>query len=817
MNISYNWLKQYINHDLTPSDLAKVLTNIGLEVEGIESVGTKDNLDGLVIGEVKTCTKHPDADKLIVTTVDIGQDKLLNIVCGAPNVSVGQHVVIASVGTTLHKGDEKLQIKKAKIRGVVSEGMICAEDEIGMGDKHEGILVLPDDAPVGLPFSSFLKAEPDTLLAIGLTPNRIDGASHFGVARDLAAFLKKEKNISLSRPDISSFREGDNSYKVEVIIENEKACRRYAGICITGVKIASSPQWLQERLRSIGLNPINNVVDITNFVLYELGQPLHAFDADTLKGRKIIVKNFPSGTKFITLDGIERTLSNEDLMICDAKEPVAIAGVFGGLHSGVTNDTTNLFIESAYFDPISVRRTSKRHGINTDASFRFERGADPDMIIYALKRCAVLIKETTGGKIASAIVDEYPNPVIPKEVLFNYYNADRLIGESIDHNTIKSILVSLEFEIVKEDLQGLTLLVPPYRVDVEREADVIEEVLRIYGYDNIKIPETLNASFSYSRKPDQEKLIDTLSNYLCNNGFFEIICNSLTKSAYYDNLTTYKSPNLVRLINPLSNDLNVMRQTMIFGGLETIIRNTNRQRPDLKLFEFGNCYHLQEQDHEKRRLDKYHEEFYLSLFLTGKVYASGWSLKEEPVNFFLLKTYLENMMVLLGINPEAAQITKITNKNDLYQTGIKYQISNRDIAEIAVLKPDILEKFDIRNEVCYAEMVWSSVLETIKHHRVFHRELPKFPEVRRDLALLLDKSVTYAQIKDLAFITEKQLLKKIQLFDVYEGEKIERGKKSYAVTFILQDTSRTLTDEKIDQVMKRLMNTYVKKLGAVIR
>lgn len=817
MNISYNWLKQYIDHDLSPSDLAKVLTNIGLEVEGMESVGMQDNLDGLVIGEVKTCTKHPDADKLFVTSVDIGKDKLLNIVCGAPNVSAGQHVVIATIGTTLHKGDEKLQIKKARIRGILSEGMICAEDEIGMGDKHEGVLVLPGDVPVGLPFSSYLNAEPDTLLTIGLTPNRIDSASHFGVARDLAAFLRKEKHVSFTRPDVSSFREGDNSYRVEVIIENEKACRRYAGVCVTGVNIAPAPQWLQERLRSIGLNPINNVVDITNFVLFELGQPLHAFDADALKGRKIIVKNFPSGTKFITLDGIERTLSNEDLMICDAEEPVAIAGVFGGLHSGVTDETTNLFIESAYFDPISVRRTSKRHGINTDASFRFERGADPDMTIYALKRCALLIEEITGGKIASAIVDEYPNPVIPKKVLFNYANAERLIGESIDSATIKSILLSLEFEIVKEDQRGLTLQVPPYRVDVEREADVIEEVLRIYGYDNIKIPEILNTSLSYSKKPDQEKLIDTLSNYLSSNGFYEIMCNSLTKSAYYDNLTTYKSANLVRLINPLSNDLNVMRQTLIFGGLETIIHNMNRQRPDMKLFEFGNCYHLQEQDNKKSSLDKYQEEFYLSLFLTGKVYASGWSLKEEPVNFFLLKTYLENIMVLLGIDPGAASITKITNKSDLYETGIKYQINNRDIAEIAVLKPDILRKFDIRNEVCYTEMIWDHVLEAIKNHRVFHREQPKFPEVRRDLALLLDRSVTYAQIKELAFSTEKQLLKKIQLFDVYEGDKIEKDKKSYAVTFILQDTARTLTDEKIDQVMKRLMDTYVKKLGAVIR
>ncbi|MBN2481344.1 MAG: phenylalanine--tRNA ligase subunit beta [Bacteroidales bacterium] len=819
MNISYNWLKQYINLKLVPSDLAKVLTDIGLEVESMESSGKYDHLKGLLIGEVRTCEKHPDADKLFITSVDIGQEKLLNIVCGAPNVATGQHVVVAPAGTTLYKGDESMQIKKVKIRGAVSEGMICAEDEIGMGNSHEGILILPGDAPVGIPAETYFNPEPDTLFTIGLTPNRIDSASHFGVARDLASFLRNDKDVRVTRPDVTSFREGDGSYHVKVIIENDQACRRYAGVCITGVNIAPSPLWLQKRLKSIGLNPINNVVDITNFVLYELGQPLHAFDADTLKGRMIVVKNFPSGTKFITLDGIERILSDQDLMICDAEEPVAIAGVFGGLHSGVTEATTNVFIESAYFDPVCVRRTSKLHGINTDASFRFERGVDPGITVYALKRCALLIEEIAGGSIASAIVDEYPNPIRPREVSFSYDSAYRLIGEQIEPDTIKSVLASLEFEITKEDDHGLTLLVPPYRVDVEREADVVEEILRIYGYNKISIPETLKASLSYSKKPDQETLIDTLSNYLCSNGFFEIMCNSLTKSAYYEHLTTFKSENLARLINPLSNDLNVMRQTLIFGGLETILYNTNRQRPDLKLFEFGKCYSMKKQKPEQNKdpLGKYHEEFYFSLFLTGKVSASGWFSRESPVNFFLLKAYLENIMVLLGIDPETASIVSVQDKKDLYEQGIRYQAENLDIAELALINPEILKTFDIRSEVCYAEIIWRNVLEINKKHQVSHKELPKYPEVRRDLSLLLDRSVNYERIKELAFKTESRLLKKIHLFDVYEGDKIEKGKKSYAVTFILQDPEKTLTDEKIDRVMKKLMDTYVNQLGAVIR
>ncbi|MBN1159523.1 MAG: phenylalanine--tRNA ligase subunit beta [Bacteroidales bacterium] len=817
MNISYNWLKQYINHNLAPSDLANVLTDLGLEVEAMESVGNFAHLGGLVIGEIKTCEKHPGSDKLFVTTVDIGQEKLLNIVCGAPNVAAGQHVVVAPSGTTLYKGEESFQIKKVKIRGTVSEGMICAEDEIGLGDSHEGILELSGDAPVGASAESYFNPEPDKMFTIGLTPNRIDSACHFGVARDLAAYLRNENNVRLSKPDISSFREGDGTYHINVTIQNDQACRRYAGICVTGIRIGPSPPWLQNRLKSIGLNPINNVVDITNFVLYELGQPLHAFDADTLKGRKIVVKNFPTGTRFITLDGIERILSEQDLMICDAEEPVAIAGVFGGLHSGITKATTNVFLESAYFDPISVRRTSKLHGINTDASFRFERGVDPDMTLYALKRCALLIEEIAGGRIASEIVDEYPNPVHPREVLFNYDNVHRLIGERIEPETVKSILTALEFRITKANEKGLSLVVPPYRVDVEREADVVEEILRIYGYNKIILPETFNASLSYTKKPDQETLVDILSNYLSSNGFYEIMCNSLTKSAYYDHLDTFRSEHLARLINPLSNDLNVLRQTLIFGGLETIVYNTNRQRPDLKLFEFGKCYRLKEQDQNKDPLVKYHEEFCFSLFLTGRVSASGWFSKESTVNFFLLKAYIENMLVLLGIDPENTVVVKIQDKKDLYEQGIRYRFCNMDIAELALINSEILKSFELRNEVCYAELFWSNVLEINKSHRVTHKELPRYPEVRRDLSLLLDRTVTFAQIRELAFKTESRLLRRIQLFDVYEGEKIEKDKKSYAVTFILQDSEKTLTDEKIDRVMNRLMEAYVNTLGAVIR
>ena len=651
MNISYSWLRQYISINLSPAEVARVLTGIGLEVEAIESVEKiKGGLKGFVIGEVKTCEKHPDADKLSVTTVDIGTESLLNIVCGAPNVAAGQRVVVATMGTRVYKGDESFEIKKAKLRGVVSEGMICAEDETGLGTSHDGIMVLPDDAPVGMEAGAYFHVEPETMFVVGLTPNRIDAASHYGVARDLAAYLKKDMDIQLLKLDVSGFSVDNESLPVKVTIENTKSCPRYAGVSVSGVTIGPSPQWLCDRLKSVGMNPVNNVVDITNFVLHELGQPMHAFDADELKGRHIIVKNLPEGTPFVTLDNLERKLSAHDLMICDEERPVGIGGVFGGLHTGITAKTRNIFIESAYFDPVSVRLTSKRHTINTDASFRFERGVDPESTLVALKRCAMLVKEIAGGKIASQIVDVYPEPFKPAHVTVAFVTIDRLIGKKIDRNLIRSILLSLDFQILKEDAEGYDLRVPLYRVDVTREADVIEEILRIYGYNNVEVPESIHSSISYSNKPDNEKLVDMISEYLCGAGFTEIMNNSLTRAAYYDHLTAFPADNLVRIMNPLSNELNVMRQTLLFGGLETIMHNINRQRPNLRLFEAGNCYYFKTEKGKRNPLDKYEEDFKIALFLTGKKNEPNWLSDGKSAGFYELKAYLGNMLEKAGID-----------------------------------------------------------------------------------------------------------------------------------------------------------------------
>jgi phenylalanyl-tRNA synthetase beta chain len=818
MNISYSWLRHYIDINLSPAEVAKVLTSIGLEVESIESVEKiKGGLEGFVIGEVKTCQKHPDADKLSVTTVDIGQEDLLNIVCGAPNVAAGQRVVVATIGTTIYKGNESFQIKKAKIRGIESEGMICAEDEIGLGTGHEGILVLPECASVGLPARKYFKADPETMFVIGLTPNRIDSASHLGVARDLAAYLKKDRDITLLRPSVEGFLVNNNTCPIEVIIENSNACRRYAGVSVSGVKVEPSPEWLQDRLKSIGMNPINNVVDITNYVLHELGQPLHAFDADELKGRKIIVKNLSEGTPFITLDGVERKLSSTDLMICDGERPVAIGGVFGGLHSGVTEATRNIFIESAYFDPVSVRITSKRHNLNTDASFRFERGVDPEMTLVALKRCALMIRDIAGGLISSEIIDVYPNPIKPVQIQVSYSNIDRLIGKKIDHQLIRSILLSLEFRILSEDNAGFSLEVPSYRVDVTREADAIEEILRIYGYNNVEVSETLVASLSYSPKPDKDKLVEVISEYLTANGFNEIMCNSLTRSAYYDELETFKPGCLVRIKNPLSTELNVMRQTLLFGGLETIQYNANRQHPDLRLYEFGNCYCYHAEKGTRNPLEKYTEKYNLALFLTGRRNEPSWTSAEENASYYQLKAYLENILDKLGLDIAQFHIEPIPGKKDLYADGLGYRWNEIPIAELGIVKQSLLKDFDLRNEVYYAIVFWENLIKTRGDHKITHQELPRFPEVRRDLSLLLDKTVTYARIREIAFNTERKLLTRMNLFDVYEGDRIEKNKKSYAVSFILQDPETTLTDERIDRIMKKLMEAYQKDLGAEIR
>ncbi len=818
MNISYSWLKEYVDVDLTPEQLSAVLTGIGLEVEAVEKIEeVKGGMEGLVTGKVLTCEKHPNADKLHVTTVDIGQREPLHIVCGAPNVSEGQKVVVAPPGTTLYKGDEQLTIQRIKIRGELSEGMICAEDEIGIGTSHDGIIVLEDSVPVGIPAREYYQITNDTVFTIGLTPNRIDAGSHYGVARDLAAFLSRSGNIRARKPDISAFSIDAVNYPVTVIIENVRSCKRYAGISVTGVHVGPSPGWLKKRLLTIGLNPINNVVDITNFVLHELGQPLHAFDADLLAGRKIVVKNLPAGTLFITLDEQEHELSGEDLMICDAERPVGIAGVFGGLNTGITEKTRNVFIESAYFNPVSVRKTARRLGISTDASFRFERGIDPDNSVYALKRAAQLIRELAGGKIDSDLVDVYPEPIKAVTVDLQYAHIDRLIGKHIDHDTIKQILTSLEIEIIHENDTELKVSVPPFRVDVTREADVIEEILRIYGYNNVEISKELHASISYTDRPDREKLVNIVSDHLSANGFSEIMNNSLTRAQYYEDLKSYDHKKLVHIYNPLSNDLNVMRQTLLFGGLETIVHNTNRKNPDLKLYEFGTCYFINEENKGKTPLDKYDEIQHMAVFVTGRTHEPNWNTPEQHTSFFTLKKYVESILLRIGIDIDELESTNLSAKSDIFGEGLAWHQGPILLSELGTVSRQITKVFDIKAEVFFADICWNNVLELVKSHKIMFSELPKYPEVKRDLSMILDKSVTYGRIRELAFKTETRLLKRINLFDVYEGDRIEKGKKSYAVSFTLLDETKTLTDTDIDKVMNGFMKAFEKELKAQIR
>jgi phenylalanyl-tRNA synthetase beta chain len=818
MKISYSWLKEYLKINLDPKDVGQILTKIGLEVQGTEIFEkVRGGMEGLVIGEVKTCINHPEADRLFVTTVDIGENKILNIVCGAPNVRAGQKVVVAKPGTTLYKDDASYLIKKTKIRGIDSEGMICAEDETGIGNSHEGIMVLSNKAPVGLPLKEYFKIEKDTVFEIDLTPNRIDGASHYGAARDLAAYLRQTREVKLQLPDISTFKTEENNYPVDVYIDNTDACIRYAGITVTGVKIAPSPDWLQTRLASIGLKPINNIVDITNFVLYEIGQPLHAFDADKLADRKIIVKNLPEGTVFTTLDGIDHKLSSEDLMICDGRNAVALAGVFGGLYSGVTDETKNIFIESAYFNPVFVRRTSKRHGIITDSSFHFERGVDPNMTIIALKRAALLMKELAGGTISSEIIDVYPEPVKPFKVVLTYKNIDRLIGKQIERDKIKNILNSLEIEIINENNEQLVVKVPPYRVDVTREADVIEEILRIYGYDNVEFSGNLNSSISYTQKPDRDRLVNIVSDYLSSNGFNEIMSNSLTKSFYYEQLTSYKPEALVRLYNPLSSDLDVMRQTLIFGGLEAIEYNSNRRMTNLKFYELGNCYFYSKKAANSIPLNKYSEEQHFAIFITGSKFESNWIMKEEKSSYFQLKSYVENLFIRLGFEINDFKTGDISSKSDIYADGLCYRMDGIILAEFGLIHNSIIKNFDIKENVFYGDLYWDNVIKKLRKHIIEFKELPKYPEVRRDLSMLLDNSVTFEQIKELAFKTEQYFLKKINLFDVYTGDKIDKSKKSYAVSFILQDLKKTLTDKQIDEIMNKIASVFKKELNAEIR
>jgi len=819
MNISYNWLKQYINIDVTPDELSKALTSIGLEVGSVEEVQTiKGGLEGLVIGEVMTCGVHENSDHLHVTTVNVGTGEPLQIVCGAPNVAAGQKVVVATVGTKLYSGDESFSIKRSKIRGVESLGMICAEDEIGIGTSHDGIIVLPAEAQVGMLAKDYYGIKSDTLLEVDITPNRIDAASHFGVARDLAAFFAlKDKTVKLLKPSVDAFAVQNTKLNVPVTVENTEACPRYSAVTISGVKVTESPEWLKDRLQIIGLRPINNIVDITNFVLHELGQPLHAFDADKIKGGEVRVKNLPEGTPFTTLDGIERKLNAADLMICDAGEAMCIGGIFGGLHSGVTEITQNVFLESAYFNPVTIRKTARRFGLNTDASFRFERGCDPTNTIYVLKRCALLIQEVAGGQISSEIVDVYPEEVKPFVVELSLHKVNTLIGKEIGKENIEAILAALGMKIVSKTEDAYVLHVPAYRVDVQRDVDVIEDILRIYGYNNIEIGDTLKSNLSFGTKPDSYRLQNLIAEQLTAQGFNEVLNNSLTKGANYTDLTSFPAAHSVKILNPLSSDLNVMRQTLLFGGLDNINRNINRKNADLKFYEFGNCYYYHtENKKDGESLAAYSEDFHLSLWITGNKRAQSWTATDEKSSVYELKAYLENIFRRLGIEMRKLVIGEYAD--DLLSEALTiYSRSGKKLAVYGIVHPKIRKVMDIDAEVFYADLNWDAVLTELGEHVVRYTEIPKFPEVKRDLALLIDTNVTFAEIEKIAYETERKLLKSVNLFDVYEGKNLEAGKKSYAVSFVLQDETKTLTDSQIEPVMKKLQQNFETKLGAKLR
>lgn len=815
MKISYNWLKQYVDIQETPEALSKILINLGLEVEGMERwQSVKGGLKGFVVGHVLECGKHPNADKLSLTKVDVGQGEALNIVCGAPNVAKGQKVVVATLGTKIYSGEEVFEIKKSKIRGELSEGMICAEDEMGLGTSHEGIMVLPADVKVGTLAKDYFKVEDDWFFEIGLTPNRIDCASHYGVARDLAAFFNQTQKVKLTKPSVENFKTDNHELSIPVIVENTEACRRYSGVTIKGVTIKESPEWLNNRLKAIGVRPINNVVDITNFVLHEIGQPLHSFDADKIKGSKVIVRTLPAGTKFKTLDEVERELHAEDLMICNETEGMCMAGIFGGIGSGVTDTTKNIFLESAYFNPVWVRKSAKRHGLNTDSSFRFERGTDPNNTVYALKRAALLIKELAGGTISSDIVDVYPAPIADFKVDVTFRGINNLIGKELPKDIIKNILLSLEIKIENETTEGLSLAVPPYRVDVQREPDIVEEIIRVYGYNNVEFSDKVVSTLTYSEKPEPSAIQNSVSDYLTGNGFNEIMCNSLTKSSYYENRESYKK-SIAYIINPLSSDLNCMRQTLIFGGLESVAYNINRKNQNLKFYEFGNCYFFNKQENAQNKLDQYSENFRIAVFLTGLTEQPNWNTPQTPCTFFHLKSIIHNLLQKAGVNVTKAEVKPV--EHELLANGLTYWFGKHKLAEFGNVKKNILKEFDIKQEVFAGEINWNLVLQLIKNRAITYRELPKFPEVRRDLSMILDESVTYEQLMKLAEKTERKLLKNINLFDVYQGDKIEKGKKSYALSFTLQDEEKTLTDSQIDKVMENLMKAFEKDMNAKIR
>ncbi len=808
MKISYNWLKQFINLDWDAKKTGELLTDLGLEVEGIETYqSVKGGLEGVVIGQVLNCEKHPNADKLKITKVDLGAGEPVQIVCGAPNVAAGQKVPVATIGTRLFDPEGKeWTIKKGKIRGEESHGMICAEDELGLGESHDGIMILDKNIPVGTKASEVFDIEIDQVFEIGLTPNRADAMSHWGTARDLkAGLLQKDVNIELITPSVSKFRVENRLHKIEVEVENADLAPRYCGVSISNIKVGESPAWLQHRLKAIGLTPKNNVVDITNYVLHELGQPLHAFDAHYIEGDKIEVKTLDTGTKFTTLDEVERELHEEDLMICDAVKPLCIAGVFGGINTGVTENTTSIFLESAYFNPISIRKTAKRHGLNTDASFRFERGIDPNVTEYALKRAALLIQELAGGTISSEIVDLYPKKIEDLQVVLSFENATKLIGEEIPQETIKSILSSLDIKVNSFTESGLGLTIPAYRNDVQREADVIEEILRVYGYNNIGFTQKLNASIANIDKFSDHSVQNTISNQLVGQGFNEMLANSLTSPEYIDLSEQLHSESNVEMLNPLSNDLAVMRQSMLFSGLEAVSYNINRKRADLKLFEFGKTYHT----YESGRIENKH----LSIVVSGRKTNESWKITQQNSDFFYLKGIVFSVLDRLGLD----KLKTSPIKNDLFSEGISLSLGKAKLVDFGVVKKSVLKHFSISQEVLYADFNWGTVLDFAKHNKIKYQDIPKFPEVRRDFALLLDESIKFEEIHTIARQTEKQLLKDVNLFDVYQGKNLPKGKKSYAVSFILQDENKTLTDKQIDKIMNKLQHNFENKLGAELR
>ncbi|MCF2655202.1 phenylalanine--tRNA ligase subunit beta [Prevotella loescheii] len=820
MNISYKWLKEYVDFDLSPEEVCAALTSTGLEVDALEEVQTiKGGLKGLYVGKVLTCEQHPNSDHLHITTVDLGKGEPQQIVCGAPNVAAGQKVIVADLGCVLYDGDKEFVIKKSKLRGVESNGMICAEDEIGVGTSHDGIIVLPEDAPVGQPAAEYYNLESDWLIEVDITANRADALSHYGVARDLNAWLVSNgKPSTLHRPDCKDFHVDDNSLPIDVTIENTEACKRYACVSLTGVEVKESPEWLKDKLNIIGLRPINNIVDITNYVMMAYGQPLHCFDADMVTGRHIIVKDKNEGKKFITLDGVEHTLGEHDLAICNAEEPMCIAGVFGGKGSGTYETTKNVVLESAYFHPTWIRKSARRHGLSTDASFRFERGIDPEGTIYALKQAAILCQQLAGGKVSMEIRDEYPTPMTPAKVSLSYDYVDSLIGKKIGKETIKSIVTSLEMTIDSETESGLELTVPAYRVDVQRPCDVVEDILRIYGYNNVEIPTQLKSSLVIKGDEDKKyKMLNLVSEQLVGAGFREILCNSLTKAAYYDGLASVPTESLVNIINSLSSDLNVMRGTMLFGGLESIVRNANRKYPNLRFFEVGNCYSYNKEKHEDENpLRAYTEENHLALWMTGKRIEGSWIHADENTSFYELRANVDNIFARVGLTPQMTVVEH--SDSDLFVSALKVMTrGGKVICEMGIVSRAIQKRFGIQNEVFYADINWAQLCKAVKKHAVHYEEVSKFPAVSRDLSLLIDTKTEFAEIERIARNTEKKLLKSVELFDVYEGKNLPEGKKSYAVNFILQDPDKTLNDKAIDAIMNKLINNIKKQLGAELR